>query len=294
MEEYKMYYIYELQSPLNNEVFYVGYSNHNRKTSQPRPIDHIQEAKRGVDTLKCRIINKILSTDNDIIVNITFKSQDLNEVLFEEKRLITYYGRRDLGTGTLANHTDGGTGGNTTIGLSQIELSQRGKSISNGHKSQSIEKKKEIADKKSIAQKKAWQKKDIREKRVIAIRRGIKKRNKAQHALRVSNGYKSRSIEEQKKTSVKKSKITKEQWKVKKEIMYKCIQKMHEENCQPFILLNIETNEIVNIKNPNQWCKKWCQDNRLNYNTIYAHLLKLKKGKKLPKKSPLNIFKLVY
>lgn len=284
-----MYYIYELHNPLTNEIFYVGYSNYERKTKRLRPSDHILEAQRGGKSLKCNIINKILSNNKDIIIKITYKSQYLTEILDEEQRLIKLYGRRDINTGTLANHTFGGTGGDTIKGLSNTKLLEQGKKISDGHKNRSPEAKLKTAQLRSISQSARWASSN-RQQWADNIKKGInEKRDKKQHAMNVSNGHKNRSPEAKLKTSRKKSRLTTQQWK-NNDIMQSNLQKTHENNCKSCIIVDVITKKQMVINNPNQWCKKYCIENNYNYNTIYSHLRKIINGQTPPKRSPLKDF----
>ena len=86
----------------NNEVFYVGIG---------------KNENRAYDTRRSNIWKSITNkTDYEVQV---LKSDLIWEDACElEKILISYYGRRDLGLGTLVNMTDGGDG---TIGFTPTD-----------------------------------------------------------------------------------------------------------------------------------------------------------------------------
>lgn len=79
-----------------NEVFYIGISNHDDK----RPYN-----KRNRNNIWKKIINK-----TEYEVEILFDDLTLEQAKEKEIEFIKLYGRIDLGTGTLANLTDGGDG----------------------------------------------------------------------------------------------------------------------------------------------------------------------------------------
>lgn len=91
-----------------NEPFYVGKTNNlnNRKLS------HFNESKGFLDTNnhKCNIIRKLISLGLDLPFTIIKEFENEQEAFEYEKFLIKTIGRFDLGTGPLANKTDGGEG----------------------------------------------------------------------------------------------------------------------------------------------------------------------------------------
>lgn len=99
------YYTYILSNSLDGLPFYVG------KGSGSRMYKHLNEAKNP-STNKRSVHSKILSIlkkGGSVLYQRTFHSTE--ELAFdEEKRLISLLGRKDLGTGTLCNLTDGGEG----------------------------------------------------------------------------------------------------------------------------------------------------------------------------------------
>lgn len=98
-----------------NDVFYIGIGSEKRAYS-----------KHGRNKWWKRIMNK-----TDYRVDILFDDLTWEEACDKEIEFIELYGRRDLGLGTLVNHTNGGDG---TLGLIASEetrlkmsLAQKGK-----------------------------------------------------------------------------------------------------------------------------------------------------------------------
>lgn len=90
----------------NGEVFYIGIGNLNRPFK-----------KHGRNKWWTNIINKY----PDYEIQIIKKDLTWEEACELEKILISWYGRKDLGTGTLVNMTDGGDG----ISNPSLELRQK-------------------------------------------------------------------------------------------------------------------------------------------------------------------------
>lgn len=90
-----MAYVYKHLREDTGEVFYIGIGvKKNRATS-----------KFGRNDIWKRITEK-----TNFSVSIIQDGLSWDEACFKEKELISFYGRIDLGTGTLANMTDGGDG----------------------------------------------------------------------------------------------------------------------------------------------------------------------------------------
>jgi len=100
----------------NNEIFYVGIG---------------KEEKRAKSTYKrskfWRNYVNLHSYEYEIVLdNVSWK-----EACKKEIELISFYGRRDLKSGTLVNMTFGGEGGATTTGRKRPDLSERNKTSKN-------------------------------------------------------------------------------------------------------------------------------------------------------------------
>lgn len=93
------HFVYELIRP-DGRVFYVG-----KGTKLKRMNCHENEAKKGDDTHKCRIIRKIWAEGGEVGKRIVFWSDDEEGAFVKEKELIAFYGKQNL-----ANTTDGGEG----------------------------------------------------------------------------------------------------------------------------------------------------------------------------------------
>lgn len=99
------YYVYVLYNQATGEIFYVG------KGSGRRVWHHIWQARNtNNNSYKLNVIRQIERENNQ--VGIAFIRDELTEddAFMWECFWIAEYGRRDLGTGCLANLTDGGDG----------------------------------------------------------------------------------------------------------------------------------------------------------------------------------------
>lgn len=105
-----IFYVYIYEDPTKeNEPFYVG------KGQGWRYKDHILEAMRwdGLSSKnrhKLYRIRKIWNNNMNVIIRKIFHTYNEEDAFTVEKLLINMLGRRDLGTGTLLNLTDGGEG----------------------------------------------------------------------------------------------------------------------------------------------------------------------------------------
>lgn len=99
-----MFYVYLLIDPETNLPFYVGKGKGDRAKSHLRP-SNLKE-----NTLKTTKIKSLLS--KNLEPKIVFIGESLTEAQAWELEVakIAEYGRKDLGTGILCNHTDGGEG----------------------------------------------------------------------------------------------------------------------------------------------------------------------------------------
>lgn len=93
-----MGYLYQHTRKDTGQVFYVGISLN--EDNYKRAFD-----KRRRNKYWKSIVNK-----TDYNVEILYKNLSVEEVKVKEKEIISLYGRKDLGTGILANLTDGGEG----------------------------------------------------------------------------------------------------------------------------------------------------------------------------------------
>ncbi len=104
----KKFYVYEYWDNILNEPFYVGKGSGNRST------EHLKDALRKTaytgNKHKLNRIKKLLESDA-VEVRIVFSSDDEDAAYNEETKLINKYGRRDIGSGSLTNLNNGGTGG---------------------------------------------------------------------------------------------------------------------------------------------------------------------------------------
>lgn len=85
-----------------NEVFYVGIG------TQDNYIRASRTANRSV-------FWKNITKKTGWKVNIVFDNLTWDDACEKEKQLISFYGRKDIGTGILVNHTNGGDGSNGRI-----------------------------------------------------------------------------------------------------------------------------------------------------------------------------------
>ena len=98
------YSVYELWIAGEEHPFYVG------KGLQGRPYKHLDAARKGEKSHKSNKIRKAWRENLPIIIKHVLRTDIEQEAFNEEKRLISYYGRRDKKTGELINVTDGGEG----------------------------------------------------------------------------------------------------------------------------------------------------------------------------------------
>ena len=98
-----MAYVYRHIRFDKNEPFYIGIGNNNQ---------YRLTEKRGRNTIWKHIINKTKYQAEILLDELTWE-----EACEKEKEFIKLYGRIDLGTGSLANMTDGGDG---TVGRKYI------------------------------------------------------------------------------------------------------------------------------------------------------------------------------
>lgn len=95
------FYVYILYRPWNNEPCYVG------KGQGDRVNWHFQVAGKHYNR---RLANILKKAGGIVPHQIVFQTDNEQEALTEEIRLIAFYGRADLGLGPLCNLTNGGEG----------------------------------------------------------------------------------------------------------------------------------------------------------------------------------------
>jgi hypothetical protein len=103
-----MFYVYLYVDPRTTKPFYVG------KGSGDRDKYHIWNVSTHPNYDLRLTIQQLASVGQRPIIDRVFETTDEKAAFLEEKRLIDYHGRLDLGTGILCNRTPGGEGfGNT-------------------------------------------------------------------------------------------------------------------------------------------------------------------------------------
>jgi hypothetical protein len=93
-----MGYVYRHVRLDNNEVFYIGISKQNNNYMRARQIH------------KRNIFWKNIVAKTEFRYDILWECNSEKELLEKEKEFISIYGRKDIGSGTLCNLTDGGDG----------------------------------------------------------------------------------------------------------------------------------------------------------------------------------------
>lgn len=117
------YYVYQHTRLDTNEVFYIGISKVKRYKRAGDKYDRSDFWKR--------IVNK-----TEYKIDVLYENLTLDEANEIEINLISYYGRRNLGLGTLVNLTDGASGVRNQIVSNETRLKQ---SLANTkHKSRKV------------------------------------------------------------------------------------------------------------------------------------------------------------
>jgi hypothetical protein len=172
-----MFYVYVYRDPRpakENQPVYVGKGTGDRdishwaKGSHNKPFqDFLSHIKRRGLTAVCQRV---------------FETEDEQEAFDKERELIALYGRRDLGTGTLFNRTDGGEGAAGAI-RTEEEKAVTGR-FSKEHwqdpeyrakviaAQQAVQSTPEARALKSVNSKETWKKEEVRQKRATGIKAG--------------------------------------------------------------------------------------------------------------------------
>ena len=124
----KTYVVYQLRASDEERPFYIGktFSGSNRLR------DHLFISKqKGHKTRRSNKIIKVLKRGEEVLYEELGIFTKEEEAFQEERRLISLLGRKDLGTGYLTNHTDGGEGPTGIIwseeSKERLSASQRGR-----------------------------------------------------------------------------------------------------------------------------------------------------------------------
>lgn len=99
-----IYYVYILIDPRSDMPFYVGKGKGNRATA------HMAKSSLRAKTRKNGTIKSIIKEGKSPVIQYHATNLSEDDALRLEHHLIVEYGRRDLGTGILCNHTNGGEG----------------------------------------------------------------------------------------------------------------------------------------------------------------------------------------
>lgn len=144
----KFYYIYSWYDPRDGKPIYIGKGTQTVGIGKPR----FARANRVLQP-NCRFDNSLLRNicnkikHKGLIIRVKIHSQQfitLEDVHSEEMRLIKKIGRRNLGTGTLCNLTDGGDG-TVALVMSAKSLAKVTQRMNNYQKDKAFQKKRMAA-----------------------------------------------------------------------------------------------------------------------------------------------------
>lgn len=100
----KKYFLYRHIRLDKNEPFYIGMGINSKRTPRTRYYERAFK-KDGRNKWWRRIVNK-----TKYEVDIIFETDNKDEIISKEVEFIKLYGRKDLGSGSLVNLTNGGEG----------------------------------------------------------------------------------------------------------------------------------------------------------------------------------------
>lgn len=103
-----MYYTYLLISPITNQPFYIGKGKGNRAYFHIKSAALNWQGSRTGNKLKSNTIKNILKKGMEVIIKLTYFSNE-EDAFLEERKLIEAYGLKSEG-GLLTNLTRGGEG----------------------------------------------------------------------------------------------------------------------------------------------------------------------------------------
>ena len=245
------YYTYIYIDPIRNIPRYVGYGHDNRMYSHLKKTDN-KSFKGWIKNLKDNSLTPI-------IIKEGVRSKEEAKLL--EIFWISIYGRKDLGTGCLFNHTNGGDGGNTVLGANPNNVKNRYKKRQITLDNRTNEDRLKSKNKASVSMKNTWL--ENKESWSENIKNGIlENRDKIKHSNAISNGWKNRTEEEKKETQKIKSESRKLAWK--------------DENKREN-LLNGTRSISIKVKiidsDGNEYIANslasWCKENKESYNVLW-------------------------
>jgi group I intron endonuclease len=109
------YYVYKITCPIRNELIYIG------EGRNQRAFKHLVRKDKHPLTQR---IQWIKNQGKKPIIEFIIEDISKEEAQWDEQYLITWYGRKDLGKGSLLNLTDGGDGGKNPSDETRKKMSE--------------------------------------------------------------------------------------------------------------------------------------------------------------------------